>query len=193
MPHVRCSWGVIHSSLYFRYKVELHIAFVPFPYRETRNPTVLHFSTSSLHFCHHPFRTFCSAVLQLGDAHASIFQQNCNHPPSGRTGIPEDAIFHRMNWCKFLWGHPCKAIETCYYWDSCLWDFAFSVHFFILLHERIRTRIRMCRFCTFIDIATETAIVFIRTLPVDFHYQQSPGSFCPRIFVPWFLTTTFLL
>ena len=37
----------------------------------------------------------------------------------------------------------------------------------ILLHERIRTRIRLCHFCTFIDIVTETGIVSSRTLPVE--------------------------
>ena len=34
-----------------------------------------------------------------------------------------------MNWCKFLWGNPCRAIETFYHWDSCFWDFGFSTHF----------------------------------------------------------------
>ena len=34
-----------------------------------------------------------------------------------------------MNWCKFLWGNPCKAIETFYHWDSWLWDVGFSTHF----------------------------------------------------------------
>ena len=35
----------------------------------------------------------------------------------------------------------------------------------ILLHERIRRRIRLCHFSTFIEIVTETAIVSSRTLP----------------------------
>ena len=34
-----------------------------------------------------------------------------------------------MNWCKFLWGNPCRAIMTLFHWDSCLWDFGFSTHF----------------------------------------------------------------
>ena len=36
----------------------------------------------------------------------------------------------------------------------------------ILPHERTRRRIRLCQFCTLIDIVTETAIVAFRTLPV---------------------------
>ena len=39
---------------------------------------------------------------------------------------------------------------------------------FILLPERIQRRIRLCQFCTFIDIVTETAIVSFRALPVGF-------------------------
>ena len=38
----------------------------------------------------------------------------------------------------------------------------------ILPHERIRRRIRLCRFCTLIDIVSETAIVSFHTLPVGF-------------------------
>ena len=35
-----------------------------------------------------------------------------------------------MNWCKFLWTNPRKAIETVYHWDSFLWDFGFSTYFY---------------------------------------------------------------
>ena len=48
-------------------------------------------------------------------------------------GLVEQAFWrvplHRMNWCKFLWGNPCMAIETFYHWDSFLWDFGFSTLF----------------------------------------------------------------
>ena len=37
---------------------------------------------------------------------------------------------------------------------------------FILLHERIWRRIRLCHFCTLINIVTKTAIVYSGTLPV---------------------------
>ena len=57
---------------------------------------------------------------------------------------------------------------------------------FILLHERIRRRIRLCQFCTLVDIVTETAIVSFRTMPVGFPLptiSQNPLStlFCPLI------------
>ena len=42
---------------------------------------------------------------------------------------------------------------------------AFSL---ILLHERIRRRVRLCHFSTLIDIVAETAIVSTATLPVGF-------------------------
>ena len=38
----------------------------------------------------------------------------------------------------------------------------------ILLHERTRRRLRLCHFCTLIDIVTETATVSFTTLPVGF-------------------------
>ena len=37
-----------------------------------------------------------------------------------------------------------------------------------LPRRRSRRRVRLCRFCTLIDIVTETAIVSFRTLPVGF-------------------------
>ena len=46
-----------------------------------------------------------------------------------RTSILEGATFHKMSYCKFLWGNPCKAIETFYHWDFFLWDFGFSMIF----------------------------------------------------------------
>ena len=59
------------------------------------------------------------------------------------------------------------AIETFCHWDFFLWDFGFSTLFsLILLHERIRRRIRLCNFSTLIIIVAENAIVSSRTLPV---------------------------
>ena len=48
-------------------------------------------------------------------------------------GLVEQAFwrvtFHRMNWCKFPWGNPCRAVETFFHWYCFLWDFGFSTHF----------------------------------------------------------------
>ena len=38
----------------------------------------------------------------------------------------------------------------------------------VFLRRRARRWIRLCHFCTFFDIVTETAIVSFRTLPVSF-------------------------
>ena len=75
------------------------------------------------------FWTFRLAVHQPDGVHTSTFHRIWNHSWSCRTSILEGATFHRMNWCKFLWCNPCRAIETFFHWDSCLWDFGFSTHF----------------------------------------------------------------
>ena len=78
---------------------------------------------------YHSFCTFRLVVHQPDDVHTSTFHQTGNHSWSCRTSILEGATFHKMSYCKFLWGNPCKAIETFYHWDSFLWDFGFSTHF----------------------------------------------------------------
>ena len=52
----------------------------------------------------------------------------------------------------------------------------------ILPHGRTRRRIRLCQFCTLIDIVAETAIVSFGTLSVGF--PLPPRVLCPRCFVP---------
>ena len=53
----------------------------------------------------------------------------------------------------------------------------------ILPRRRARRRIRLCHFCTFIDIVTETAIVSFRTLPVGFARWLSTASNLLEFFV----------
>ena len=48
--------------------------------------------------------------------------------------------------------------------------------FHTLLRRRSWRRIRLCRFCMLIDTLTEAAIVFFRTLPVDFPSPTIPKS-----------------
>ena len=135
----------------------------------------------------------CLAVRQPDDLHTSTFFPICIHFRTCGTSILEDATFHRMNWYKFLYGNPCRAIETFFHSDSCLSDFWFSTHFSHSAAWRTRRRFRLCRFCTLIDIVTETAIVSYRTLPVGFplpdnlqeffvHAFLSPDSWPPRFF-----------
>ena len=68
----------------------------------------------------------CSSTWRCAYEH---FSPTDNHSWSCRTNILEVATFHKMSYCKFLRGNPCKAIETFYHWDSCLWDFGFSMVF----------------------------------------------------------------
>ena len=75
-------------------------------------------STWLLHFCHHSFWTFYLVVHQPDDVNTSTFPQTDNHSWSCRTSILDGATLHRMNWCKFLQGNPCMAIETFHHWDS---------------------------------------------------------------------------
>ena len=58
---------------------------------------------------------------------------------------------------------------------------------FILLHERIRRWIRLCHFCTFIDIVTETAIVSFRALPVGFLLPTTSKNSLSTLFSPLIL------
>ena len=71
---------------------------------------------------------FTRLFIDLTVRTRALCPQICNHSWSCRTSILEGATFHKMSYCKFLWGNPCKAIETFYHWDSCLWDFGFSTH-----------------------------------------------------------------
>ena len=97
------------------------------------------------------------------------FLQTGNHSWSCRTSILEGAIFDKMSYCKFLWGNPCKAIETFYHYGILSSGTSGSRWFsLILLHERIRRRIWWWTFPTLIQIVAETAIVSFHTLPVGF-------------------------
>ena len=136
------------------------------------------------------FLDLCQAVHQPGDAHKKTFLHP--HSPTCRTSTLEDAIFHKMNWCKFLWRNPCKQSKHSSTWDSFLWDFWFSMHFIFLPRRKARRRIGLCRLCTLIHIVPETAIVSFRTLPVGFPLPTISQSSLFTLFCPWFLTTAFL-
>ena len=93
----------------------------------------------------------------------STFPKICNHSWSCRTNILESAIFHKMSCCKFLWGNPCKAIETFYHWDFVLWDSGFSM---ICCMKEFGDGFDGVTFSTLIDIVAETANVSSTTLSV---------------------------
>ena len=118
----------------------------------------------------HGHCTFVTIVLEpFSRMFINLILKICNHSWSFRTSVLEDATFQRMKWCKFLGGKPCRSIETFYHWDSCLWDFRFSMHFTLsVAWKNSVTDSGVSFFCRFIDIVTETAIVSFRTLPVGF-------------------------
>ena len=75
------------------------------------------------------FRPFAGLFINLAMSIRALFPKTFIPFRTCRTSILEDAIFHRMEWCKFLWGNPCTAVEPFSHWDFCLWDFWFSMHF----------------------------------------------------------------
>ena len=60
------------------------------------------FSIWPQRFCHYSIWTISSAVRQPDDVRTSTFPQTDNRSWSCRTSILEDAIFHKMSYCKFL-------------------------------------------------------------------------------------------
>ena len=74
-----------------------------------------------------------------------------------------------MNWCKFFSGNPCKAKKkTFFQWNFCLGLLVLDAFFTLWRVEKSRRRTRLCRFCTIVDIVSETANVSFRRLPVGF-------------------------
>ena len=93
-----------------------------------------------------------------------------------------------MSSCKFLRGIPCKAIETFYHWDFCLWDFSFSMFFsFFCCMKEFGDGFDGVIFSTLIDIVTETAIVSFYTLPVGFPLSTISENSLSRLFCPLIL------
>ena len=70
------------------------------------------FSTQPLHFYHHSSWTLWWVVHKLTMCIRALLSKICNHSWSCRANILQGATFHKMNWCKFLWSNPCRAIET---------------------------------------------------------------------------------
>ena len=154
--------------------------------------------------CHSPFFNKATALLSLFDLDhfvgcASTWRcANEHFSPKRqpflfcRTSIPEGAIFHKMSYCKFLWGNPCKAIATFYHSDFYLWDFGSL--------DGFRSFCCMKEFWDGFDgeLFPRLSISWRKLQLFPFthcllasHCQQSPIILCTRCFVPWFLTTAF--
>ena len=141
------------------------------------------------------FRPFATLFINLAMLTKSLFTK-----PTTTLGLVEQAsilegaTFHKMSYCKFLWGNPCKAIETFYHWGAFSWDFGFSMLFL--------------SFCCMIEFGDGfDGVIFPRLLTswrklqlspfthceLVSHCQQSPRILCPRCFVPMILDHGVLL
>ena len=121
------------------------------PHPEIRNPIVVYFWILPLHFCHHSFWTFRLAVLQPSDAHKSTFPKSASILRLVEQAFWRMPLFTEWNGASSFEVILASPIETFYHWDSASGTSG---------SRRIsRRRIRRCRFCTLIDIVTETVIV----------------------------------
>ena len=78
------------------------------------------------------------------------------------------------------------AIETFFHWDFCLSKTLGSRCISLILPRRsARRRGRLCRFCTHIDIVTETACVSFRRLSVGFSIANNLLDFFVRAVLPF--------
>ena len=86
--------------------------------------------------------------------------------------------FHRKEWCKFLWGNPCTAVEPFSHSDLPLGLLVLDAFLSVCCVEDLGEGFG-CRFCTLIQIVLETAFVSFWTLPVSFPLPTES----PRLFV----------
>ena len=112
---------------------------------------------------------FARLFFNLAMRTRALFYRICIHSRTCTTSILEDAIFHRMNWCNFLWGNPCMAIETFSHWETFLWDFGFSTDFSHSVAWKIsETGSAVSVFARLLISCRKLQIVSFRTLPVGF-------------------------
>ena len=128
------------------------------------------------------FGPFARLFIKLAMCIRAPFPQTDNHSSSCRSSILEGATFHRMG----VGASSFEVILACH-WDSFLQTSGSRRISLILRHERTRRRIRLCQFCTLIDIVTETAIVSFRTLPVGFPLPTISKNSLSTLFCPLML------
>ena len=91
-------------------------------------------------------------VHQPDGVYTNIFPQICNHSSSCSTSILEAVTFQSKIWCKFHCGNPCVAIETFFHLDFSSGTSGSRRISLILLHQRIRRRIRLCQFLVIVGL-----------------------------------------
>ena len=148
-----------------------------------------------LQYCHSTFGTILFRLLArlfinlvvciraLFPKFASIFQ-TCG------TSTPEDAISHRMELCKFLWGNPCTAVEPFSHLDFCLLGLLVLDAFFTFCCvEDLGGGFGCVDFARLSLSCRQLHLSPFEHYPLAFHCQQSPRLLCSHCFALWFLTT----
>ena len=117
----------------------------------------------------------------------STFHHFCNHSWSCRTSILEDAIFHRMNWCKFLWGNPCRATETFYHGLFPVGLRVLDVFLSLCCMKEFGDGFGCVIFARLWISWRKLQLSPLEHCPLASHCQQSPIILCPRFFDPLIL------
>ena len=121
------------------------------------------------------FRPFARLFFNLAMRIRALFSQICIHSPTCKTSILEDAICHRMNWCKFLWGDPCRAIETSFHWD-----FASGTSGSRCISLELGEGFGWVVFARLLISWRKLQSSPLEHCPLAFHCQHSPGVLCSR-------------
>ena len=143
-----------------------------------------------LHFCHHSFLDpFAWLFIILAMCIRAVFSKSASI-----LGLAEQAFWRMPFFTEWI---GASSFEVILARPSPLGLLPLGLRvldaFHILLRRRSWRRVRLCQFCTLIDIVTETASVSFRTLPVGFplptisnnsfvHAVLSPDSWPRRFF-----------
>ena len=139
-------------------------------------------STWPLHFCHHSFWTFRRLFINLAMRIRALFLKSAT-----TLGLVKQAFWRMPLFTEWIGACSFEVILAGPSRLSIPGTFASGTSgsrwlSLILLHERIRNRIRLCQFCT-----TETAIVSFRTRPVGFSLPTISQSSLSTLFCPLIL------
>ena len=119
-------------------------------------------------FDHYSFWTFLLGCSSTWGGAYEHFSKKGRHSWSCRTTfwrVPPFTKSVNASLLKVILARPSRHSTTGTFSSGTSGPRRFSL---ILLHERIRRRIRLCHFSTLIDIVAKTAIVSFHTLPVGF-------------------------
>ena len=143
--------------------------------------------------------TFVTIIFLLGCSSTWRCAQDHFFQKSATThGLVEQALWRVPLFTEWIGASSFEAILAGPSRHSTTWAFSsgtsgFRRFLFILLHERIWRRVRLCLFCTFINIMTETTIVSFRTLPVAFPLPTISKNSLSTLFCPLILDHGVLL